>query len=433
MPDPAAGDIPSALQSALAERYRIVRELGRGGMATVYLADDLKHPRQVAIKVLNPDLSEALGAERFLLEIETASSLTHPHILPLHDSGEANGLLYYVMPYVEGESLRDRLKREKQLPVEDAVRIAREVADALAYAHERGVVHRDVKPANILLEADHAVLADFGVAKAVADMDRTQLTQTGTSLGTPTYMSPEQASGEQELDGRSDQYALGCVLYEMLAGEPPFRGARVEAVVRQHLTVDAAPVTQARPSVPEGVAAALHRTLAKNPADRFRTTRELEKALEVPLHTPSRGITATARQPRPSVKRPVLIGSFILVALVGAWASWSAFGSGGGGTSRSVAADGYQPSILVFSFQNLSPDHDDAFFGRGLQEALTSKLDRVPSLLVKSRATADWYADHADPPPPPDFAREFEIDYFVEGGVRRSGDSIQGNMKHPIP
>jgi len=215
-------DILDRLEAALAERYRIERELGSGGMATVYLAEDLKHHRQVAIKVLRPDLAAVLGSYRFLREIEIAAKLTHPHILPLHDSGEADGFLYYVMPYVAGESLRDRLNREKQLPIDDSLKLASEVADALGFAHEHNVIHRDIKPENILLEAKHAVVADFGVARAIEEAGQTRLTETGIAIGTPAYLSPEQASGERELDGRSDIYALGCVLYEMLAGEPPF-------------------------------------------------------------------------------------------------------------------------------------------------------------------------------------------------------------------
>jgi tRNA A-37 threonylcarbamoyl transferase component Bud32 len=287
------------LTQALADRYAIKGEIGAGGMATVYLAQDLKHNRQVAVKVLDPDLSERLGAERFLREIETAANLTHPHILPLFDSGEANGFLFYVMPFVEGESLRSRLTKEKQLPVEDAVQITREIADALAYAHEKGVIHRDVKPANIMLEAGHAVLADFGVAHAVAEAKEDRLTRTGTSLGTPTYMSPEQATGEQDLDGRSDQYALGCVLFEMLAGHPPFTGAQVEAVVRQHLTEQPPSVTQARPAVTEEVVAVIKRALAKNPADRFKTTGEMAAALALTTKPAQEGAKGTPLHERP--------------------------------------------------------------------------------------------------------------------------------------
>ncbi len=262
-------DPMSRLGAALSDRYRIERELGEGGMATVFLAQDLKHHRQVAVKVLRPELSSALGPERFLREIETTANLRHPHILPLYDSGEADGLLFYVMPFVEGESLRDRLQRDKQLPIDDALRITREVADALSYAHSKGVIHRDIKPENILLESGHAVVADFGIAKAISAAGGQSLTRTGMSIGTPQYMSPEQAAGEGDLDGRSDLYSLACVLYEMLAGQPPFSGATAESLVHQHLVVDARPITQLRPAVPPAVADVLTRALAKNPADRF--------------------------------------------------------------------------------------------------------------------------------------------------------------------
>ncbi|HEX9895719.1 MAG TPA: serine/threonine-protein kinase, partial [Gemmatimonadales bacterium] len=238
-------DAPTTLTTALAGRYRIDRELGQGGMATVYLALDLKHQRQVAVKVLRPDLS--LGSERFLREIATTAGLRHPHILPLYDSGEAAGFLFYVMPLVEGESLRDRLKRDKQLPIEEALQIAREVSDALSYAHSRGVIHRDIKPENILLESGHAMVADFGIARAVSAAGGESLTQTGMSVGTPAYMSPEQAVGDRDVDGRSDLYSLACVVYEMLAGQAPFTGPTVESVVHQHMVADVRPVTQIRP------------------------------------------------------------------------------------------------------------------------------------------------------------------------------------------
>jgi len=226
-------------------------------MATVFLAEDLKHHRRAAIKVLDPKVGAAVGPERFLREIETVARLTRPHILPLFDSGAAGGLLYYVMPYVEGESLRDRLTREKQLPLDDALRIAREVADALSCAHGRGLVHRDIKPENILLEEGHAVVADFGVARAVAAAGGEKLTATGIAVGTSAYMSPEQASGGRDLDGRSDPYSLACVLYEMLAGVPPFAGATAESLAHQHLNLTPRPVTELRPAVPAAVAAAL--------------------------------------------------------------------------------------------------------------------------------------------------------------------------------
>src|SRR5437016_7750729 len=224
LPRAPLADLLARLQAALADRYTIERELGRGGMATVYLAQDRKHHRQVAIKVLKPELAAALGPERFLREIDTAARLNHPYILPLHDSGEAEGFLYYVMPYIEGESLRDRLKREGQLPLDDALRIALEVASALSHAHSHDVVHRDIKPENILLSGGEAVVADFGIARAITQAAGTRLTGTGVPVGTPGYMSPEQATGGARLDGRSDVDSRACVLYEMLAGEPPFAG-----------------------------------------------------------------------------------------------------------------------------------------------------------------------------------------------------------------
>ena len=270
------------LRDALADRYRIERELGAGGMATVYLAHDLKHDREVAIKVVHHELAAALGAERFLAEIKTTARLQHPHILALLDSGEASGVLYYVMPFVAGESLRDRLNREKQLPIEDAVRIAREVADALDYAHSHGIVHRDIKPENILLQGNHAAVADFGIALAVQSAGGTRLTQTGLSLGTPNYMSPEQAMGDKTIDARSDIYALGAVTYEMLTGEPPFTGANVQAIVAKVLSDRPRPTSMVRDTVPPEVDAAVLKCLAKLPADRFASAQAFASALTAP-------------------------------------------------------------------------------------------------------------------------------------------------------
>jgi serine/threonine-protein kinase len=259
-------DLPDRLRAALADRYAIERELGRGGMAVVFLAEDLKHRRKVAIKVLSPDVSSGVGIERFLREIEIVAGLTHPHILPLHDSGQAAGLPFCVMPYIEGESLRERLEREKQLPVEDAVRITREVAEALDYAHERDIVHRDIKPGNILLERGHAVVADFGIARAVEQAGGTRITQTGLAMGTPAYMSPEQAGGSDEVDGRADIYALGCVLYEMLSGETPYTGPTPQAVLAKKWSEPTPRISVVRETVPPGVEAALTKALAKTPA-----------------------------------------------------------------------------------------------------------------------------------------------------------------------
>jgi len=271
------------LAAALAGRYTIERELGQGGMATVYLAHDVRHDRRVALKVLRPELSAILGAERFLQEIKTTANLQHPHILSLFDSGEADGTVFYVMPYVEGESLRDRLRREKQLPVDDAVRITREVADALDYAHRHHVVHRDIKPENILLHDGRALVADFGIALAVSRSDGgTRMTETGMSLGTPHYMAPEQAMGEREITPKADVYALGCVLYEMLAGEPPFTGPTAQAIIARVMTEEPRSLTLQRKTIPPHVEAAVHTALAKLPADRFATAAEFAVALSAP-------------------------------------------------------------------------------------------------------------------------------------------------------
>ncbi len=276
-------DLLASLQAALTDRYQLERELGRGGMATVYLARDLKHRRPVAIKLLRPELASALGPERFLREIELTASLQHPHILPLLDSGMlvlgGGSRPYYVMPYVEGETLGDRLARERQLPVDEAVKITSDVASALGYAHEHGVVHRDIKPGNILLSGGQAVVADFGIARALSAASADRLTETGLALGTPYYMSPEQAAGDPHLDGRSDVYALASVLYEMLAGEPPYTGPTAQAIIAKRM-VDSIPhIRTIRETVPEGVERAITRALAKAPADRFRTAPEFADAL----------------------------------------------------------------------------------------------------------------------------------------------------------
>ncbi len=267
-----------SLRASLADRYRIARELGQGGMATVYLAEDLKHHRQVAIKVLRPELAAVIGAERFLAEITTTANLQHPHILPLHDSGTVDGTVFYVMPFVEGESLRDRLNREKQLPIADAVRIASEVAGALDYAHRHQVIHRDIKPENILLHDGRALVADFGIALAATSAD-SRMTETGMSLGTPHYMSPEQAMGERNLDARTDVYAVGCVLYEMLTGEPPFTGPTAQAIVAKVMTADPEAVSTYRKTVPAHVEDAVTMALAKLPADRFASAADFATAL----------------------------------------------------------------------------------------------------------------------------------------------------------
>jgi eukaryotic-like serine/threonine-protein kinase len=308
------------LTSALADRYRIDRELGAGGMATVYLAHDIRHGRDVAIKVLHPDLGAALGGERFLTEIRTTARLQHPHILPLLDSGSADGLLYYVMPLVTGETLRARLDRETQLPVDDSLLIAREVADALQYAHSLGIIHRDIKPENILLQNGHAVVADFGIALAVQQAGGQRMTQTGLSLGTPQYMSPEQATGERVIDARSDIYALGAVTYEMLVGEPPFTGPSVQAIVARVMTEAPRSLVVQRKAIPPAIEDAVMRALEKLPADRFSTAGEFGAALDSRATSATRATRAhvtTARDRRAIVAVSALAVAFATAALWG--------------------------------------------------------------------------------------------------------------------
>ena len=398
------------LQAALADRYRVERELGAGGMATVYLAEDVKHHRRVAIKVLRPELAAALGPDRFLREIETTAALRHPHILPLYDSGEADGLLFYVMPYVEGESLRDRLDREKQLPIDDALQVVREVADALSYAHSRGVIHRDIKPENILVESGHAVVADFGIARAVSAAGGDQLTQTGIAVGTPRYMSPEQAAGGRDLDGRSDLYSLGCVLYEMLAGQPPFTGPTVESVVHQHLTAEPRAITQLRPAVPAEIAGVLQRALAKNPADRFNPVAQFSEAIRGPAATAVTTSVATRRVRRWAAPAGALL--VVTAAALLLTRPWQRGGTGAG-----------DRSIAVLPFENLSGDEENAFFAAGVHEDILTYLTKVRDIRVISRSSVMQYADRRTSTR--DVARELGVAYVMEGSVRRAGNRVR--------
>jgi eukaryotic-like serine/threonine-protein kinase len=320
-------ELLSRLQVALADRYRIESEIGAGGMATVYLAQDLRHDRKVALKLLRPELSAVIGAERFLAEIKLTANLQHPHILPLFDSGEADGFLFYVMPFVEGESLRSRLNREKQLPMADAVRIATEVASALDYAHRHGVVHRDIKPENILIHDGRALVADFGIALAASKAGGNRMTETGMSLGTPHYMSPEQAMGEREITARSDVYALGVVLYEMLTGDPPFSGSTAQAIVARVLTESPRPILPQRHTIPPHVEAAVMTALEKLPADRFGTAAEFAEALAgrgtaPTLRTAATGAMAGAAPGRKTRLDPVKIGLAGAAVVAAALAAW---------------------------------------------------------------------------------------------------------------
>jgi eukaryotic-like serine/threonine-protein kinase len=431
-----ADDLPH-LAAALADRYRIERELGAGGMATVYLAEDLKHQRRVAIKVLRPELAAAIGAERFLREITTTANLRHPHILPLYDSGRAVGPagrradsaaestangqrptpdhLFYVMPYVEGESLRDRLNREKQLPLDDAIQIAREVADALSYAHSRGVIHRDIKPENILLESGHAVVADFGIARAIDAAGGERLTETGLTIGTPAYMSPEQAAGEQDLDGRSDLYALGCVLYEMLAGQPPFTGATAGSLVHQHLTAEPPPVTQLRPAVPAEIAGILQRALAKAPADRFNPVAQFGEALRRSAGhmTLAEAAPAPGRPARDGTRVLALVAVLVLLGGAGGFLLWRNRGHAAAPPARSVA---------VLPFVDLTGGANE-YLGDGMAETLINALSKVPGLEVAARTSAFSFKGKSEDVRA--IGRALGVGAVLEGSVQRSGDRLR--------
>ncbi len=411
-----SGEAQDRLAAAVADRYTVERELGRGGMATVYLALDRKHHRRVALKVLKPEVATTVGPERFLREIAIAAPLNHPHILPVLDSGEAAGFLYYVMPYVEGESLRNRLTREKQLPLDDALRIAREVADALSYAHRRGVVHRDIKPENILLESEHAVVADFGIARAITAAGSERLTETGIAVGTPAYMSPEQGAGSGELDGRSDLYSLGCVLYEMLAGQPPFTGTTADGVVRQHLAAQPPSITVVRPAVPAHIAAALQCALAKTPADRFTTAAQFAAALSASVALRSAAVRA-----RPRARRvAALLGGLLVVATgVGVL-----FETRVPRPSPSPSSSPLVTSLAVLPLVNLSGDSTQEYFADGVTEALITELDKVSALTVISSHTAMTFKKKADMPLPA-IAKALGVEGIVEGSVVREGSHVR--------
>ncbi len=358
------------LNAALAGRYALERELGQGGMATVYLADDLRHHRKVAIKVLRPELAAALGPERFVQEIGIAARLNHPYILALYESGEAAGSLFYVMPYIKGESLRHRLRREAQLPVEEALAIARQVAAALDYAHAQNLVHRDIKPENILLHEGAAMLADFGIALVASLAPAERLTTLGLAVGTPHYMSPEQAAGESRLDARSDLYSLGCVLYELLAGEPPYTGATAQAVIAKRFTEPVPTVRRVRPAVPPPVEQALQKALAQVPADRFSSCGAFVEAL-----------------------------------------------------SRPAVPEARMPSVAVLPFLNLSPDPDNEFFADGIMEDVITQLSKIRSLKVISRASAMRFKGRDRNLP--EVAAALGVATVLDGSVRRAGDRVR--------
>jgi eukaryotic-like serine/threonine-protein kinase len=395
------------LAKAVAHRYKIERQLGAGAMAIVALAHDLRHHRRVAIKILRPELSSLMGPERFLREIDIAASLMHPHILPLHDSGEADGLLYYVMPYVEGESLRGRLERERRLPLNDALQIAREVADALAYAHHRGFVHRDIKPENILLGGGHALVADFGIARAVGSAGGEQLTTKGLSTGTPAYMSPEQMTGESPVDERTDIYALGCVLYEMLSGEPPFSGSTPEETIARRLSEPARQLSALRNEIDPELNSAIERALSRAPADRFAKAAEFAEVLATSTTTriPAQGRRRLSQ--RLAVWGVPVAGFAAFVAIL--------LASGNGLKARPTKI-GAISSVAVLPIDNLSGDSTKTYLADGLTADLIDELFRFEGLRVPGSATVARYRGQR--PEPGQVARELGVEAVITGNVR---------------
>src|SRR5437764_11197470 len=399
------------LKAALAARYALERELGRGGMATVYLARDLKHGRPVAIKVLRPEIAAALGPERFLREIEVAARLTHPHILPLHDSGQAGGALYYVMPYIEGESLRDRLDREGQLPLEDALRITREVAGALSYAHSHDVVHRDIKPENILLSGGEAVVADFGIARAITQAAGSKLTETGIPIGTPAYMSPEQASGGGVIDGRSDVYSLACVLYEMLVGEPPYTGPNAQVVIAKRFTDPVPSVRRLRDTIPPTMDAAITKALAKAPTDRFATAAQFGEALEAPAQP----VRDTGRRTSRLAAWAGLAATLV-VAAAGLFVL-----SRPHGTPALAGPPGQ--SIAVLPFVNVSGAPQEEYLSDGISEELINALSKLPQLKVVARPSS--FAFKGKNEDVRQIGQALQVATVLGGSVRRAANRLR--------
>ncbi|PYP02366.1 MAG: hypothetical protein DMD57_11270 [Gemmatimonadetes bacterium] len=412
-------ELEERLRIALAGRYALERELGRGGMAVVFLAHDSRHDRVVAIKVLRQEVAAALGAERFLREIQIAAKLHHPHILPLYDSGTAADLLYYVMPYVEGKSLRERLDHETQLPLDDALTITRQVAGALAYAHQHDVVHRDIKPENILLESGEAVVADFGIARAISAAGGDKLTHTGIAIGTPLYMSPEQATGVGALDGRSDVYSLGCVLYEMLAGHPPFSGGTAQAILARHALDPVPRLRTARGTVSGAVAEALDRALAKAPADRYATALQFAEALggsgRSVVSPPSGGFRRL---------RAALGAGLALVALGGGLAVWKPWRHA---RTAAVGAPAYAASVAVLPFETIGGGPQDEYFSDGMTDEIITQLAQIRDLKVISRTSV--VALKGSHLTLSRIADTLGVDHVLEGSARRAGGRVRVNAQ----
>lgn len=410
------------LTGLLADRYRIEREIGRGGMATVYLAHDLRHDSSVAVKVLHPELAAFIGQTRFTREIQVTAQLQHPNILPIFDSGYVGALHYYVTPYVEGESLAGRIAREQQLPVDDALNIACEVADALAHAHTHGLVHRDIKPANILLAHGHAMIADFGIARLTGP-NAEKFTDSGMALGTATYMSPEQAAGAH-VDGRSDIYSLGCVLYEMLAGSPPFTGANPQAVIARHMVDPVPPLRGIRPTVTPAIEAVIHIAMAKAPADRFATADEFRDALQRAQagHAP---VERAAREPVVARTRSTRIALAALLAaiVIGATILLAPRIAGLRRTGANAATIADPNRIAVLYFDDNSPDHSMGYLANGLTESLIRELSTIPVLHVISRNGVKQVRDRSVPLD--SMSAVLGVGSIVDGSIQRSGDKVR--------
>ena len=426
--------VDSPLADALRDRYVLERELGRGGMATVYLAQDLRHHRQVAVKVLRPELAATLGSDRFFREIDVAARLQHPHILPLLDSGEADGFYFYVMPYIAGESLRERLARVGELPVDQAIKILAEVVDALAAAHAVGVVHRDIKPDNVMLSGRHALVMDFGVAKALSEATgRNQLTTAGVALGTPAYMAPEQAAADPHLDHRVDIYAVGTMGYELLTGHPPFSGGSSQEILAAHITRAPEPISARRPAVPPTLAAVIMRCLEKRPADRYQTAEELLAQLE-PLATPTGGITPTQTRPVAAVGAARVPGWVKVAALVAAVlivvATVFALNRPSGESARSAAGHPGRDTaglLAVLPFETIGGDTGQRYFTAGMTEEIAGQLSKMSALRVVSATATEPYL--ALPDRLPRMGRELGVRNVVEGSVRLARERVRVGVR----
>ncbi|MCL7927621.1 MAG: tetratricopeptide repeat-containing serine/threonine-protein kinase [marine benthic group bacterium] len=428
-------DARDRLNEALSDRYRLEEEIGRGGMAVVYRARDLRHGRDVAFKVLLPEIAAAVGPERFLREVELAARLTHPTILPVFDSGQVDELLYYVMPFINGETLADRIERIGPLPLEESLRIAREVADGLAYAHSEGIVHRDMKPGNVLLAGDHAWIADFGIALPVGPEAETHLTRTGLAIGTPSYMSPEQAAGERNIDGRSDLFSLGCVLYEMLSGELPFQGPTPQSILVRRLTEDPTPIRSLRKEVPPGVERALRLAMARDPDSRYETAADFRDALAAESGTGQRLASVgrgLAHRARVLLKPHPILVPIVAMILVGAVAAifW-VLGSGSAPSLPGIVSPGASEestSVSVAVLLPRTPGSDAGLdgYGEALTDELIHRLGAIEGVETRSLRAVLPYEESATPPD--SIGRALSVDYLVESTLLGTTDSLRFNL-----